>query len=401
MNNRLLFIASHFYPNGSIVEAKNNYLSVLELERYGFKVHVAAPIDVQAYPANVKYLIKYKSRTSLKAQLVRHLRKAIKIPLMPIRFDDASSIIVGLQNEDLNNYDYIYTVFGNGSEHIAGLKLKEKCPHIKWIAEFRDPWAHNKLIKKYLYDHSFSWYAKYQWNKLIKAEARVLGSVDMLLVESSYHGELIKRDFGYTKETHVCNGYSDRFMADIPTLDIDFPRKPVIGFIGSTYYGYDETAEIFVRVLEELESEGVDFTFVSVGDSAFSTLALTSSSKNFYAFHKVSYLKSQAFISKLTYGLAMTMENYPNHVNSKIFEYMHFKKPTLAIAPEGGAMDEILKSADAGSIVSYHKDEMKDQLRKILQHSSQVDTVLRSDRMKAFDRKEVFKEIVREIRELE
>ena len=400
MDNNLLFITSHFYPNGSIVEAKNNYLSVLELERYGFKVDVAAPFEVQAYPENVKFLFKCKSRTTFKAQLARYIRKAFKIPCLPIRFDDVSSIIVGLQNVKLSNYTYMYTVFGNGSEHIAGLKLKKKNPHIKWIAEFRDPWVHNKLIKKYLFDNSFYWYAEYQWKKLYKAESMVLMNVDMLLVESSYHGELIKRDFGYTKVIHTCNGYSDKFMPDIPMLDVDFLCRPVIGFIGSTYYGYDNVAGTFVHVLEELESEGFDFTFVSVGNNAFSKLALTSSCKNFYAFHKVPYLKSQAFINNLTYGLAITMESYPNHVNSKIFEYMQFKKPTLAIAPKGGAMEAILKSANAGSIVSYHKEEMKNQLRKIIQKPSLLEIGLNSHHVKAYDRKEVFKNIVRGIKEL-
>lgn len=397
---KILFIASHFYPNGSIVEAKNNYLSVIELESRGFEVDVAAPVGAQEYPSNVKYLLGIANRGSTKARALKFIRKFLRIPAMPIRFDDVSSILAGLQFVNFENYEYIYTVFGNGSEHLVGLKLKKKHPHLKWIAEFRDPWVHNEISRQYVFDNSFTWYAEYHWKKLEKLQARVLDSVDLLLVESNYHADLIRQDFEYKNDILICNGFSDHLLSEIPQLNIDFCRKPIIAFIGSTYYGYRDAVETFLRVLEELESEGLDFTLISIGDNSFAKLAATSTLKEFYAFQKVTYLKAQAFINKITFGLAVTMEKYPNHVNSKIFEYMQYNKPTLAIAPKGGAMDSILTKAQAGSILSYSKDEMKSELREIFIHSYENNTELRPDQVKEFDRKLVFEKIISAINKI-
>ena len=183
-------------------------------------------------------------------------------------------------------------------------------------------------------------------------------------------------------------------------MDIEFPTQPVFGFIGSTYYGYDHVAETFIEVLQELEAEGLRFTFVTIGDNAFSDFAPSSSLINYYPIHKVSYFQSQAFIKKFTYGLALTMKEHPGHVNSKMFEYMQFKIPTLAIAPSGGEMDSLLTSTNTGILIPYHRDEMKEKLRHIILNQPKLGNRLLDEQVCSFDRKSVFKSIVEAIDEL-
>jgi len=147
-----------------------------------------------------------------------------------------------------------------------------------------------------------------------------------------------------------------------------------------------------------LEEEGLKFTFISVGNNFFSKWAQFSTMKNFYAFHKVPYVKALSFVNKIDIGLAMIMESYANNINSKIFEHMQYKKFTLAIAPKNGAMDELLSKTETGMILSYSKEEMKSELRNFLKFFNNL--TLNDEQIKMFDRKEVFKPIAKAIKEL-
>lgn len=392
-------IVSHFYPEGSIVEAKNNYLTLLELEKNGFEVDVCTFESQKEYPTNVKYTIPKKNKIfSIKNRYYNFFRTKIKIPLLPIEFNYVKDFLNVIDQIDMDQYGYIYTVFGNGSEHLVGVHLKQYYPHLKHIAEFRDPWVHNQIAKDYFYDKAFKFYANHYWKSLESLERKLVYEIDLILVESALHGTLIKKDFNYEREILVCNGYSNLFLEKELKLDLEFISKPIIGFIGSTYYGYEDVAKTFIEVLEELEKEGVNFTFISVGDNFFSKQGQSSQLKNFYPFQKVSYIKALSFMKKIDIGLAMTMESYPNHVNSKIFEYMQYGKFTLAIAPKDGAMDQLLSKTDIGVVLSYSKEKMKDELRELLKNFNKK--TVTKEQIKSFDRKEVFKPIIEAIKEL-
>ena len=392
-------IVSHFYPEGSIVEAKNNYLTLLELEKNGFQVDVCTFESEKEYSKNVKYTISKKNKIfSIKNRYYNFFRTKIKMPLLPIEFNYVKDFLNVIDQIDIDQYGYIYTVFGNGSEHLVGVHLKQYYPHLKHIAEFRDPWVHNRIAKDYFYDKAFKFYANYYWKSLESLEYKLVSKVDLLLVESALHGSLIKKDFNYEREILVCNGYSNLFLEKELELDLEFTSKPIIGFIGSTYYGYEDVAKTFIEVLEELEEEGMTFSFISVGDNFFSKQGQFSQLKNFYPFQKVSYIKALSFMKKIDVGLAMTMESYPNHVNSKIFEHMQYKKFTLAIAPKDGAMDMLLSKTKTGKVLSYSKEDMKKELRTFLKDSK--NSTLDMEQIKEFNREEVFKPIIKAIKEL-
>ncbi len=392
-------IISHFYPNGSIVEAKNNYLTLLELEKNGFDVDVCTFESKEEYPKNVKYLVNKRNKIfTNKNRYYNFLRKKIKFPLLPIEFAYVNDFLNVLDKVDMSQYKYIYTVFGDGSEHMVGMKLKEKNNHLKHIVEFRDPWIHNEISKKYFYDNSFRFFADKRWDDLKRTQKELMENIDLLLVESNMHGERIKKDFNYKKDILFCNGFSNLFKEEIIGLNIEFKDKPVIGFIGSTYYGYDDVAETFMEVLGELEQEGVKITFISVGNNYFSRLASSSKLKNFYAFQKVSYVKALSFINKIDIGLAITMEVYPSHINSKIFEHMQYKKFTIAIAPKDGAMDRILTKSSTGMILSYSKENMKKELIELLKKRD--DFILNENQVEEFNRSNIFKPIINAIKSL-
>jgi len=397
--NKILMIVSHFYPNGSIVEAKNNYLTLLEFEKNGFDVDVCTFNNEKEYPSNVKYLVPKKTKIfSNKNIYYNFFRKKIHFAPLTLEFAYIKDFLKVLSDVNMFQYGAVYTVFGDGSEHIIGMKLKEKHNHLKHIAEFRDPWIHNEIAKKYFYDNNFKFYADFKWKQLKRIENNLINQLDLLLVESEMHGEKIKKDFNYNKDILFCNGYSKLFKEEIPNLNIDFISKPVIGFIGYTYYGYDDVAETFIEVLEELELEGVDFTFISVGDNYFSRLASNIKLKQFYAFSKVSYPKALSFIQKIDIGLALILQSYSHNINSKIFEYMQNKKFTIAIAPKNGEMDKILTECDRGTLLSYEKNQMKKELKELLTNKKSFE--LEEYQIEAYNRSHIFISIIKKVKNL-
>lgn len=392
-------IVSHFYPNGSIVEAKNNYLTLLEFEKNGFEVDVCTLSNEKEYPQNVKYVVPRKTKFfSNKNIYYNFFRKKIHFAPLTLEFLYVKDFLKVLNDVDMLQYAAVYTVFGDGSEHIVGMKLKEKNKHLKHIAEFRDPWIHNEIAKKYFYDHNFKFYADFKWKRLKHIQNNLITKLDLLLVESKIHGDKIRKEFNYQKDIVFCNGYSDLFKEKVLDLDIDFKNKPVIGFIGYTYYGYNDVAETFIEVLEELEVEGVDFTFISVGDNHFSTLVSHSKLKNFYAFSKVPYPKALSFMKKIDIGLALILKSYPHNINSKIFEYMQTKKFTIAIAPKNGEMDKILTEYDRGMVLSYQKDQMKQELKELLTNKRSFE--LEEYQIEAYNRSHIFIPIIKAVKAL-
>jgi len=392
-------IVSHFYPNGSIVEAKNNYLTLLEFEKNGFDVDVCTFNNEKEYPSNVKYLVPKKTKIfSNKNIYYNFFRKKIHFAPLTLEFAYVKDFLKVLSDVDMLQYGAVYTVFGDGSEHIIGMKLKEKNKHLKYIAEFRDPWIHNEIAKKYFYDNNFKFYADFKWKQLKRIQNNLINQLDLLLVESEMHGEKIKKDFNYNKDILFCNGYSKLFKEEVPNLNIDFSSKPVIGFIGYTYYGYDDVAETFIEVLEGLESEGVDFTFISVGDNYFSRLASHSKLKKFYAFSKVPYPKALSFMQKIDIGFALILQSYSHNINSKIFEYMQNKKFTIAIAPKNGEMDKILTECNRGMVLSYEKNQMKKELKELLTNKKSFE--LEEYQIEAYNRSHIFIPIIKKVKNL-
>lgn len=395
MTNKILMICSSFYPNGSVVEGKNNYFTALEFEKSGFEVDVCTFGDFDD-SCFVKYKAN-KNRNTIFDKYYRTLRTLVRLPISHVSFSDTQCFLKSLSSTDMSKYKFVYTVFGGGSEHIVGMELKRMYPHLKHVAEFRDPWVHNQIAKDFIFDNSITAYAKFIWARLQRQQAKLLKNVDLLLVESQGHAKGISSDFNYDKKILICNGYSDLFSHSEIKLSIDFLKRPIIGFIGNTYYGYENIIERFLSVLHELEAEGVDFTFISVGDNYFSKNSYRQELNNYVSFSKVSYDRSLAYIDALDYGLAIIGENYDT-INSKIFDHMKKGKYTIALSPVDGVMDRMLRSSNAGESISYNKVTMKSRLKHLLS-ASQPPAFSQSD-VAMYDRANVFRSIIKEMEEL-
>lgn len=279
-----------------------------------------------------------------------------------------------------SNFSFIYSVHGIGAAHLAAMKLKTKT-NLPWVAEFRDPWFHNLIIWKYLKDKSWSWWYWYNLRRTKKLTEKILKKADLVVVESPMHGELLIKDFGVEKNRVVPYGMGyetdfsfqsnqsnqyDQYDQSENCL-ITFPRKPVIGFVGFIYYGYEDAVKNLTLALRELEKRGYTFSLISVGDtsSQFSKFAREAGLKSFLPIDRVSLPLALSLMREMDFGLVCTFVEHKSHINSKIWEYLEAGLSIVAIVPKDGAMAKIIEAGACGYILPYDADGMIPILEKI------------------------------------
>jgi len=309
-------------------------------------------------------------------------REIAKFPENPLLFKRSQILLKSALKEiSQKDFKFIYSVHGIGTAHLAAMKAKKKTG-LPWIAEFRDPWFHNYILMNYLEDKSWGFWYSYQLKKTKILLTQVVENADLIVVESPMHGELLIKDFGVNKNKVVPYGmgYDEDYFAENVNYPINFTQKPVIGFVGSVYYGYEDAVKNLIIALKELENKGIIFTFVSVGGASamFSKYAQEMELKSFIPIDRISLSNALSLMKKINFGVVGTFSKHKPHINSKLWEYLKSDLSILAIVPEDGAMAKIVNEGRCGYILPYNSKQMIPVLEKALQDYKKGEILLAS-----------------------
>lgn len=265
---------------------------------------------------------------------------------------------VSVLSDYIQKHD-IETVITTGpphSLHLIGLKLKQQL-HIKWIADFRDPWTtigYHKALK--LTTRSAQ--------KHLALESEVLNSADQLIVTSKN----TKNEFE-TKTMQpiavITNGY-DSHHIQRPSKDEKFS----IAHIGSMLSERNPT--FLWEALNELIAENSEFKKAFelkligiVSEEVLQTLSqfeLQSYVKNLgYVSHNEAIQQQMA--SQVLLMIEIDSEDTKVIIPGKLFEYMVSETPILAIGPEETDVEQIIRATNTGHYFYYHqKEAIKSQI---------------------------------------
>ena len=412
MKRRFLYI-SFFFPPAGGPEARHNLSQVRALYKRGFTPTViTAPEDID-YPKDEHLLQLVPEDIGIKRfpwpgrnnRIVDRVRRLGRFPENPVVFKNWQDIYRAAKAElSHNDYDFIYSVHGIGSAHLAARQLKKETG-LKWVAEFRDPWVHNCILWDYMKDHSWAWWYRKEFNKARRRQRQVLSCADLVVVESPVHAELSTADFGIENKRVVPYGmgFNEEYFAGPADPIVSFPTAPVIGFVGSAYYGYDDALRNFVSALKQLEDAGCRFTFVSVGDSSsrFATFARQIGLHSFVPVERVSLAQALALMRTMDLGLVCVGQEYRANINSKLWEYMRANLSILALVPEDGAMARVVTEGRCGYVLPYDAAGMKDILRQLLDDYRR-DRLLRAtpEYVAQFSREKIGVKLVQKIEEM-
>jgi len=362
---------SFIFPPLAGAEPRHNLSVIRRLRERGFEpVIITSPRDYpEAKDLALESLVPEDLRT-VRVAWPRHAtnkvlargRQILRVPRNPLEFGGAARLYQAAASEmQARPVSFIYTVHGIGAAHLAGLKLKA-ATRLPWVAEFRDPWFHNVVARTYLEDFSWRWWSRANLALTRRRTLAVVKNADLIVVESPMHGEYLVRDFAADANRIVPYGmgYEPEYFRGNPALPVEFTRRPVIGFVGYIYYGYEQVVRNMVRALAELERRGHAFTLLSVGDSAgvFAKCAQEEHLESHVPIGRVGLGTALALMQKMDFGFVCRSPDDICNINSKLWEYLAAKLYILGVVPPEGAMARLMAEGNCGRVLPYDVEGM-------------------------------------------
>jgi len=275
-----------------------------------------------------------------------------------------------------NKIDVVVTSGPPHSLHLIGLNLKKKLPHLKWIADFRDPWTeisyykHLKLTKSSDQKHR-------------QLENQVFKNADITLATSYTDAD----NFRKAGANAVCitNGFDVEL--NVKSLNRKDAQSPIESFTaqqpnnltpsqltGTTqftlsYIGVLEqlrNPENLWKALDDLVAANSDFAknfslkFVGRIDDKILHEIENSNLKNHIL--NLGYLSHDNAIHEMQSSDILLITNFPNEssrgiIPGKIFEYLATGKQIISFGPDDADVSTILNETRAGKHFSYNDSE--------------------------------------------
>jgi glycosyltransferase involved in cell wall biosynthesis len=246
-----------------------------------------------------------------------------------------------------NQIDKIITTGPPHSVHLIGLRLKNRNPALRWIADFRDPWSEWDLLDTF----SLTAIAR----KIhASQERKVLQRSDVVLTVTPFYKERFKA-LGARDVVLITNGFDED---DFVNIAHSRTTKFTVRHIG----GMDELRDprSIMRAIKELYLENEDFSgdivieFVGSVNSSFRLFVESDSIlKQIVKFRNhiphTELLNVYGNTDVLLLVLAhqsIAVGNLPG----KLFEYLASGKPILGVGAVDGDAAEILQQTKAGVI---------------------------------------------------
>lgn len=241
--------------------------------------------------------------------------------------------------------DILYTTSGPYTAHIIGCKIAEKV-NVKWIADFRDPWASNPFV-------SYGFTVQKIFNRL---ESRVIEKADSIIsVSQPIVDDFIRRYPLKDKQKFsvITNGFDED---DFKGLDLESSNRNdrfTIVYNG-TIYGKRSPEKILDAVNNliaagKIPQEKIAVKFI--GPVGNEHIGIINHYKNLYPqsiFHS-DYVPHRESLNELcsANALLLLIDESPGSegiLTGKIFEYIRSGKPIIGLVPDGAAKDVIIKT---------------------------------------------------------
>lgn len=246
-----------------------------------------------------------------------------------------------------NKVEKIITTGPPHSMHLIGLKLKEKNPTLKWIADFRDPWSEWDLLDTL----ALTSLARRRHQYL---EKQVLTNADRVITIAPYHVNRFEI-LGDRQVDLITNGFDEddfKGIGSVKTEKFTIRHVGVVDELRDPRPVMEALKEIF-KSDSEFENQ-VTIEFVGKVNSAFK--AYVQNDKQLAAITRfldqVPHDKLLEFYGSTDLQLLVLAHTSiaPGNLPGKFFEYLASGKPILGIGPVQGDAAQVLMQTQAGVI---------------------------------------------------
>ncbi|MBI1954641.1 MAG: hypothetical protein HYS39_03430 [Proteobacteria bacterium] len=256
--------------------------------------------------------------------------------------------------------DVIVTFGQPMSTHIAGLKLKQKYPHLKWISHFSDPWVDN-LFNDYNV-----------WTKWINQyyQDRVFKNADQLIFTSTETIDLVTKLYSHSvREKSVCLPHifnQDLYVSQVGSIN----EKIILRYIGN-FYGNRQPDSILkaLQLLSPEQRAQIRIEFIGSSTNILDEIIQNYSLKDIvFISSPVSYINSLNLMHSADILLIIDAptEKSP-FLPSKLIDYIGANKPIFGITPPGTSQKLI---EEMGFLVAYlnNPEEIARKLSETIQN---------------------------------
>ena len=253
-----------------------------------------------------------------------------------------------------NNIETVVTSGPPHSMHLIGLNLKKKLPHLRWIADFRDPWTeisyykHLKLTNRSDKKHRF-------------LESEVFKNADITLATSYTDAENFRKNGA--NAVCITNGFDETDSGK------KLNQSAISDHFTLSYIGVLEqlrNPENLWTALNNLIKNNSDFAesfrlkFVGRIDDKILTSLENSDLKNHIL--NLGYVSHDRAVQEMSNSSVLLITNFPNVsskgiIPGKIFEYLATGKQILSFGPNEADVSKILQETNAGKHFSYEDSE--------------------------------------------
>jgi glycosyltransferase involved in cell wall biosynthesis len=241
---------------------------------------------------------------------------------------------------------------------------------VRWVADFRDPWARSPWKRADLTD---TWKIRLrEWlERLVieRADAVILNTPSLCDEFAAYYGPRLA-----TKFHTVTNGYDAEQLAPFLRSQPKTSPRLVLTHAGSLYRQRDPRP--LVRALASaiangrIAADGIALNFVGTVSPQFQlaeTIAELDLASAVRMTPPVSHERCMEYLAESDV-LIVIQPGTSLQVPVKLYEYLPFRKPILALAPKG-AISTIVEPAGLGVVVDPEDvDGIEDALCELYEH---------------------------------
>lgn len=343
----------------------------------------------------VSFLNENKRKNSISETISKFIRANVFIP-------DAKMLWIKPSVKFLSQYikknpvDVVISTGPPHSLHVIGMKLKQTFPHLKFIADFRDPWTNIDFMNEL----PLTSFAKKLHRKL---EKQVVKTADVVIsVSPTLSKELSLLDpENKNKFYTITNGFDEEDLKEISQNNTSEINKTHIVLTYAGLIPSNRNPHVLWNALFDLKKENKipdNFKIQLIGKTDASITEHIRSMQLESLIEQKEYLPHQEVLKLEHYADALLLI-VNNSVNSKgiltgkLFEYLALQKPIIAICPTDGDAAKIIYETNSGVVVDYNDTgKMKDVLIKLFHHQLPVPD---KEKIQQYSRQSLTKELIK------